>query len=154
MPRAIDHHMNEYCGELLTFADHLGEFRAKYGDQLRRLLGDHGAWRRNQARIRHEAGDISSSPFHNLAPAAALFDVNGKMTTQDDMKSCDRSLLRSENASRIQRMQSAVIGDPCNFVSRQRRQSSMCCQTIYQRWSTQIQRSFSGRYNTTRGEVF
>jgi len=91
--------MNEYGGELLTLADHFGKFRAIHGDLLRRLFADHVSRPGNQPGIWLEAGDVASSPSHDLATAASLFDVNEEMTAKDNVKTRDWTLPEGQNGS-------------------------------------------------------
>src|SRR6266700_7742680 len=104
--------MNEYGRQLVAIANHLMQIAAgdrhHFGGFFRYYIS---GWR-NQPGIRHQTGDISSPPLHDLPPAGPSIDVDRKMPAEYHMQAIDRPLFRSQDLTCSQRAQTAAIRHP------------------------------------------
>ena len=92
-PRTIQHEMDKFRREFVTFADDSGHIIAMYRDDFCRLLCDDISGWRNQPRIRHQASDVSGAPFHDLSPAGSAVDMNAQVSVQHNMQAVNLSIL-------------------------------------------------------------
>src|SRR5678815_5497390 len=74
-PRAVQHEVDKFGGEFVTFANDSGHIVAMYRHDFGRLLGYDISRRRNQSRIRHQACDVSATPLHDFAPARSSVNM-------------------------------------------------------------------------------
>jgi len=77
--RTVNHDVDKYRGQFLAFPDHFRYVFPINRDHLGRLFGHDISGRRNQPRIRHQARNVPTAPFHDLPAPGPSIDVNAQV---------------------------------------------------------------------------
>ncbi len=129
--------------DLETLFRHRPEVGTGYSENLRRFQGNRIPRRAHEARIRQQAGNISSTPLHDLVEPRATIHEQGQSPGKDNIKSFHLGALQTQHFSSIQLSKGPMRGEPLQlrlgraaqrFVFRQPLDEILFCQWIAISW--------------------